>query len=99
MNIEQLNNNGPNIGYYFLLLAVSLLISAVTAILYTDWWTKMAFAWRGLIQPGHNCQPRELSVTHLLWITVVWFFRDKVFCGLRAKMKRRKTGEGHSVDV
>ncbi|KAL2815040.1 hypothetical protein BDW59DRAFT_154055 [Aspergillus cavernicola] len=92
MNVAQLNDSGPNIGYFFLLLIISLLIAACTAILYTDWWREVTLAWRAWVQPGHDCHPRELGVAHLLWITVHWAAK-KIFCilGMRKKKKKRES--------
>ncbi|KAJ5893546.1 hypothetical protein N7495_005237 [Penicillium taxi] len=99
MNVAQLNDSGPNIGYYFVLLAISLLISAGTAILYTEWWRHVEFAWREWIQPGHDCHPRKLSVAHLLWGTVRWVFMKKKLVGVSRRAKRRNAGGKNSGAV
>ncbi|BCS19899.1 uncharacterized protein APUU_20331A [Aspergillus puulaauensis] len=101
MNVAQLNESGPHIGYYFMLLAITLMIFSGTALLYTEWWRGKAFAWRERIQPGHTCRPRELSVAHLLWLTVRWALMEKILCGIRipGRWKRSSASAADSGSV
>ncbi|PVI01981.1 hypothetical protein DM02DRAFT_703656 [Periconia macrospinosa] len=96
MNINQLNNTGPNIGYFFVCVLLSLIIAAIPAILYTDWWNEIAFTWRACIEPNHTCHPREVPIAHLIWDTITWFFR-KVLYGFGARRKQGKPATSDGV--
>lgn len=99
MNVEQLNDSGPHIGYYFVLLLFSLIISALTTLLYTNWWERIAFAWRARIEPGHDCRPRELPLAYLLWITARWLFTEMTFGRIKTRMARRRTTNTTDIEL
>jgi len=72
MNVSQLTNTGPNIGYFFLLLLSSILLAAFVSLFFSDWWHATALKWRDWVEPGHDCAPRQPLFIGSLILMTLW---------------------------